>query len=403
MKVQKLFKTLGFVFAVSISVLLGASCIPAMNSDPVDGPEPPTDLEIVATANSTATFEGATITLSASASGGTEPYIIRWDQNGGPEEVELTDVVNSTITTPQLEAAGLYTFRATVTDADGFHANDFVSITVESSITASAPDFAVIGEPVQLEATIDADAQVTTTMWEVVSGTATIDDPTALSPMLTTLVGETVDVRFTASIPVSDGEPITSTREFKIVSVPDLHPQVLFTTNLGNFTLELDGEAAPLHMVNFLLYADEGFYDETVIHRVVCTEADEEGEPCQPFVIQGGGYEPIDGELELKEVSRDPVMREDDNGLSNGTVYSFALALTGGNPDSGDTQFFVNLDPENDFLDDQGFTVFGLIVEGTDVIDTIAMVPTVDSPFLPGEMSLPEDDIVVESVTRINP
>lgn len=379
-----------------------ASCIPAPEPTPVDRPEPPNDIVVVAMASASAAFEGGTITLTAAAGGGMAPYIYRWDQNGGPTTIELSVVLGPTISTPRLEVPGRYTFRVVVTDSRGRHATAYASVTVRQSVTASAPAFAIIGDPVALTATVDDEAEVLSTLWEVTQGTATISDPTALSPTLTAMLSETVKVRFTASIPVTSGEPVSSMQEFAIVSIAGLRPRVVMETNQGDITLELDGEAAPGHMVNFLLYVDEGFYDGLLFHRIVCVE-NEPDEPCEPFVIQGGGFERVGEELELREPTRDPIMREDRNGLSNGTLYSVALALTGGDPNSGQTQFFINLDEDNGFLDDQGFTVFAQVVEGTEIVDAITALPTTDSPFLPGEMSLPVDDVVIERMRRADP
>jgi cyclophilin family peptidyl-prolyl cis-trans isomerase len=148
-----------------------------------------------------------------------------------------------------------------------------------------------------------------------------------------------------------------------------------------------------------LLYVDDGFYDGLLIHRVVCRGGNVDT-PCEPFVIQGGGYAREGDELVEVEPTREPVASESDNGLSNGQLYTVSLALRGGNPDSGTTQFFVNLD-DNSSLDAQGFTVFGNVVAGQDVVDAIAEVETETSPLIPGEQSLPVDDIIIERISRI--
>ncbi|MEK7730715.1 MAG: peptidylprolyl isomerase, partial [Planctomycetota bacterium] len=101
-------------------------------------------------------------------------------------------------------------------------------------------------------------------------------------------------------------------------------------------------------------------------------------------------------------VTRDPVPSEADNGLSNSVLYSVALALSRGDPDSGTTQFFINLSEANSFLDDQGFTVFGQVIEGTNVVDDIAALETIASPIIPGEVSLPAEDVIMGRVTRVS-
>jgi cyclophilin family peptidyl-prolyl cis-trans isomerase len=133
---------------------------------------------------------------------------------------------------------------------------------------------------------------------------------------------------------------------------------------MGDFTLDLFPLDAPGHVANFLAYVDDGFYDGTIIHRV----------PPNTFVIQGGGFEPG---MVRKPPTREPIESEADNGLSNvgGTL---SLALTANDADSGTTQFFINLG-DNSFLDAPnvpGFTVFGEVVAGMDVVDAIGQVPT---------------------------
>ena len=134
----------------------------------------------------------------------------------------------------------------------------------------------------------------------------------------------------------------------------------------------------------------------------LCLSTIREFEPCDPFVLQGGGYVRVDDELELKEPTRPAVMSEAPTGLSNAELYSVSLALSGGNVNSGTTQFFFNM-RDNGFLDDQGFTVFGRVVEGTDVVDTIVAQERTESPIIAGEVSLPVEDVIMERVTRVVP
>lgn len=139
-------------------------------------------------------------------------------------------------------------------------------------------------------------------------------------------------------------------------------PRVRIETSLGAFTVELDAARAPLSTVNFLQYVREQHYDGTLFHRVIGN-----------FMVQGGGYLP-DGTL--KPV-RAGIPNESGNGLSNrrGTL---AMARTAA-PHSGDSQFFVNL-VDNIALDPSpsrwGYAVFGKVIEGMEVIDRIASLPT---------------------------
>lgn len=129
------------------------------------------------------------------------------------------------------------------------------------------------------------------------------------------------------------------------------NPRVWMDTDRGPILLELDPERAPPHVENFLAYVNEGFYDGLIFHRSI-----------ESFVIQGGGY---DDEFRLRPPTRDPVPGAPNNGLIN-EIGTVALALAPNNPDSGQTQFFINL-ADNDFLDAE-FTVFGRVVSGLEVL-----------------------------------
>jgi peptidyl-prolyl cis-trans isomerase B (cyclophilin B) len=143
------------------------------------------------------------------------------------------------------------------------------------------------------------------------------------------------------------------------------HPQVLLETSKGNFTLELYPDKAPKTVDNFLQYVKAGFYNNTIFHRVI-----------PDFMVQGGGFTPD----MTQKPTRAPVQNEADNRLLNerGTV---AMARTG-DPNSATGQFFVNL-KNNGFLNftgkttsGWGYTVFAKVVDGMDVVDVIAAVPT---------------------------
>ena len=392
-------RSMRFFRVVVVAALTMASCVPLRDAG-VESPDIESDLSAIASTQTAEVFEGTTLTLEAVASGGTPPYLFRWDQNGGPAELALAEVTHSTLSTGTLSVTGLYTFRVVASDSEGAHTTDFVSVEVLPIVTIAVPKFAVVGEPVVLSATLAAQSDDSTLQWEVTFGEASLSDSASANPTLTTAAAGTVRVRLTTTIALSGGAPTASERDFEIASVVDLTPQVLIETNFGDFIVALDGEAAPLHMANFLLYVDEGFYAGVHFHRNACSLDAESGE-CEPFVLQGGGYERVNGELEAVAVTRDPVPSEADNGLSNGVVYSVGLALSSGDRDSGTTQFFVNLSENNSFLDDQGFTVFGQVVDGTGVVDAIAGMETVASPIIPGEVSLPAEDVIMEQVARV--
>lgn len=142
-------------------------------------------------------------------------------------------------------------------------------------------------------------------------------------------------------------------------------PSVEFQTNQGNFTVELYPEKAPKTVANFLQYVKDGFYENTIFHRVI-----------NHFMIQGGGFE-----RDLSEKNtRAPISNEAGNGLLNETG-TIAMARTA-DPDSATAQFFVNLF-DNQFLDyvgpdsDQiGYCVFGKVTSGMDVIQKIGLTQT---------------------------
>ena len=152
-------------------------------------------------------------------------------------------------------------------------------------------------------------------------------------------------------------------------------PVVAMSTSYGDVRIELYPEIAPRTVANFLAYVDSGFYDDTIFHRVI-----------ENFVVQGGGFTP---ELTLKPVGK-PVRIETKNGMQNerGTV---AMARSLGRT-TATSQFFFNL-KDNVSLDrgtrQFGYTVFGRVTEGMDVVDRISRVQTSrrgrmeDVPILP--------------------
>jgi peptidyl-prolyl cis-trans isomerase A (cyclophilin A) len=134
-------------------------------------------------------------------------------------------------------------------------------------------------------------------------------------------------------------------------------------TNVGDITIVLFPEEAPITVENFLGYVESGFYDGLIFHRVV-----------PGFVIQGGGYDP---NYYLRDPC-DPIINESYNGLSN-LLGTIAMATTYNEPDSATSQFFINHE-NNTFLDwqsptDVGYCVFGQVVDGMDVVDAIANEP----------------------------
>ncbi|MFV1922723.1 MAG: peptidylprolyl isomerase [Methylotenera sp.] len=141
--------------------------------------------------------------------------------------------------------------------------------------------------------------------------------------------------------------------------------EVEFKTSMGDFTVELYPEKAPLTVANFLQYVRSGFYEKTIFHRVI-----------NNFMIQGGGFE---RDL-FEKPTKAPIKNESNNGLKN-KLGTIAMARTP-DPDSATAQFFINL-KDNDFLDytspdaDKiGYCVFGKVTKGMEVVKQIGISPT---------------------------
>jgi cyclophilin family peptidyl-prolyl cis-trans isomerase len=170
----------------------------------------------------------------------------------------------------------------------------------------------------------------------------------------------------------------------KTFTVP--HPTVALTTSSGAIVATLDPAAAPNSVDNFLAYVQSGFYANSLFHRVIPN-----------FVIQGGGFS--SGLVPLPGL-RGPVAIESNNGLKN-LRGSLAMARTS-DPNSATSQFYFNLvdNPSLDYVSAQspGYTVFGKITQGLDVMDAIGAVPTTT---VNGQSDVPVTDVVVSKMVRI--
>jgi peptidyl-prolyl cis-trans isomerase B (cyclophilin B) len=160
-------------------------------------------------------------------------------------------------------------------------------------------------------------------------------------------------------------------------------PRVALETSHGRIVLELDPANAPKSTENFLAYVSDGFYDGTIFHRVI-----------PGFMNQGGGFEPG---LKKKD-TRGPIENEADNGLKN-DKYTVAMARTS-DPHSATAQFFINT-ADNAFLNHTaknpqgwGYAVFGRVIEGQDVVDAIAGVPTGRQGMM---ADVPREDVVIRT------
>lgn len=164
------------------------------------------------------------------------------------------------------------------------------------------------------------------------------------------------------------------------------NPQVLMQTNLGTVTLELYPDKAPKTVENFLRYVEDGFYKNTIFHRVISN-----------FMVQGGGFDTAFNQ----KPTHAPVENEANNGLKN-EVGTIAMARTS-DPHSATAQFFINV-VNNTFLNftapspsGYGYTVFGKVIDGMDIVHQIAKTPT--GPGGPFPVDVPRNMIVIEDVT----
>lgn len=188
---------------------------------------------------------------------------------------------------------------------------------------------------------------------------------------------------------------------FSAGSLVHAGPKVLIKTNHGDIKVELNEEKAPESVKNFIGYMNEGFFDNTVFHRVMAG-----------FMIQGGGFGlDKDGVLEQKP-TKAPIQNEAKNGLKNerGTL---AMARTP-DPHSATAQFFINHQDNGNLdypsFDGWGYAVFGKVIEGLDVVDKIAELPTTTKVLVArrgdatqeAEMeNVPEENVIIESVKAI--
>jgi len=163
-------------------------------------------------------------------------------------------------------------------------------------------------------------------------------------------------------------------------------PMIIMETSLGEITVELWPDRAPITVENFLAYVDEGFYDGTIFHRVIAD-----------FMIQGGGFTP---QLQRKD-THDPIQNEASAELKNerGTL---AMARTG-EIHSATSQFFINV-VDNDFLDHRdetprgfGYAVFAKVVDGMEVVDRLRGVST---RTVGGMGDVPAEPVVIERIRR---
>ncbi len=168
----------------------------------------------------------------------------------------------------------------------------------------------------------------------------------------------------------------------------DNHQKVKLSTTVGDIIIQLNLEKAPISAENFIAYVKDGFYDNTIFHRVI-----------PGFMAQGGGF---DVDFNQKETQA-AIKNEADNGLSN-KRGSVAMARTN-IPDSATAQFFINY-KDNGFLDHTsptpngwGYAVFGEVIEGMEAVDAMTEIPTGNHQ---GHQDVPQTNIVIEKAELID-
>lgn len=270
-----------------------------------------------------------------------------------------------------------------------------------AQVSATAPANAKAGDLIGLSAEIDgADGANVTYRWYQVYGYAVVlssaTGPSVTFTAPTTQQQQTlrfrVDVEINGSLKSAETQVVI---EEQSSTEPDISgddpadddptPFVRVETSMGDILVELDREKAPISVRNFLRYVDDGFYEETLFHRVVAD-----------FVIQGGGF----GEDIIQKSTRGSIKNESDNGLKNdrGTIAMARLS----EPDSATSQFYFNL-KDNDDLDAAegaatGYAVFGKIAKGLDVMDAIGAVEVETRS---GLQEIPVENILIERIVRV--
>ncbi|MDP1557359.1 MAG: peptidylprolyl isomerase [Nitrosomonas sp.] len=167
------------------------------------------------------------------------------------------------------------------------------------------------------------------------------------------------------------------------------NPRINIKTNLGSITVELYPDKAPKTVENFLSYVTDGFYKDTIFHRVIPN-----------FMVQGGGFD----KSYTQKITKNPVANEADNGLNN-QIGTIAMARTS-DPHSATAQFFINV-ANNAFLDysapnqrGYGYTVFGKVIDGMAIVNKIAAIPTGSGGPFPSDV--PKTSIIIEDIELIS-
>lgn len=365
------------------------------------------ELAVTAEATESATV-GQTVTLRAAVAPAADDGTLRysWLQIGGPGvAIARADSATARFVAPSLPSDQRLTFLVTVSNQAGDVGRAQVRVLVRKDpdygqVTPSGPPVANAGDDQTVKenttVTLDGSGSIGRSLryrWRQVSGkTVTLSDANAVRTSFTAPMFDpdgTNKLLFELAVTDSLGRTTTDRVQVSIKDPTISETQVIVDTTLGSFTLELYPDKSPITVANFFRYVDEGFYDGTLIHRVI-----------KNFVIQGGGYEP--GMVAKK--THDPIKNEaKTNGLSNirGTI---AMARMN-EPNSATSQWFINLKnnvKDGDGLSNldpggvtpDGYCVFGHVIAGMDVVDKIAEVETDPN-------DKPVEDVIVNSIKRV--
>ena len=396
--------------SLAMAALAPFGCPPTDTNIPFDDSLRDT-LTVTATANAKLATVSKSVTLQATATapddGGAMRYT--WQQTrGSGATLQNADQAVATFAAPSVKTQQTLTFLVTAVNAAGATGRAEVSVVVASDPNYKEHEFGE-GSPNGGSTTPTANAGQNQSV--LPADTVTLDgtDSTGIDleyawrqisgTSVTLSVTEAGKVQFTAPAYQPDGDNVlifevtvtdsrgASNKDRIRVTIrnPDASDtEVKVSTSMGDFFIELFPDDAPNTVENFLQYVDDGFYDGTLFHRVV-----------PGFVIQGGGYT---SGLNEKE-TRDAIDIESDNGRNNDRA-TVAMARMS-DPNSATSQFYVNL-VDNDFLNftseqDPGYTVFGQVTEGMDVVDLIATVQTESRA---GFNDVPVTDVIINSITR---
>jgi cyclophilin family peptidyl-prolyl cis-trans isomerase len=392
---------------------------PPSSTPPADT-TPPQRGTIATTARASASYAqvGEVVTLLATATGdeagGAVSYA--WLQTAGHGvPIESPDSAAAAFVAPSLEFQQVLRFLVTTRNERGDVGQAAVEVTIGGDLnfgedgstggtgggstttgptaSAGADQFVQPGATV----TLDGSGSIGSGLrfrWRQIAGDGVIlaSAEAALATLVAPAFVEDGTNRLEFELQVTDSRNRVATDRVVVkILGPDEPPpsqpvRVRVSTTLGDFTIELNAEQAPITVENFLQYVDDEFYDGTIFHRVIAG-----------FVVQGGGFLPGLAEKE----TRDPIVNESDNGLSN-VRGSVAMARTS-DPDSATSQFYINL-LDNTSLDARagrpGYAVFGKVSSGMDAVDEIAGVQTESRG---GFDDVPVTDVIILSIARINP